>query len=268
MGYKQPLSILEIVKKNQAHSRDHYSILPITLEYENNLYYYIHYKVSDRYLVVRRDSQVPPLKEVEPVIFMAASFVSYSNAFHRYGDEWIKAKTIPIYERIQKLLDILDKGLYSRLTEEQRGWLYEFREAAQRIIDWQREIEDVVATGKKHMDKITDQIATVQDRERLDQLQRQLIKCGYEQNQIQLKTDQNRQRLITSIWRKIPLFHFRLWLTYFELKKKNQKMLDWSKMDPEEIQDTEIVKKRIEGEIDPDSYQALKEIKAATINPR
>lgn len=247
---------------------ENYGLVPYLLKYEDQIYYYVHYKTSDRYLVVRKDGQISPLKEIEPVIIMAASFVSYSNAFYVIGDEWIKAKTIKVYRRIQELLDTLEKGLHSRLTKEQRNLLNEFRKTVQTVIDWQQELECVVEEGKKGMDKITYNIATMQDRERLEQLQRRLGECFYEQNQVQLDTYEKRQQLVKSLRKTIPLPSIYLWFTYLELKKHHQKMLNWSKMDAEEIQDTEIVKRRIEGEWDPDSYKVLKKIKSHAINPR
>ena len=136
-----PQRILEIVKQNRAHDRDQYGVLPIIIEHEDKHYFYAHYKTSDRYLVIREDGQIPSLKEIEPVIIMAASFVSYSNAFYVIGDQWVKEKTIKTYRRIQRLLDTLEKGLQHRLTEEQRDLLNEFRQTAQTVIDWQLELE-------------------------------------------------------------------------------------------------------------------------------
>ncbi|MFD1434480.1 hypothetical protein ACFQ5F_06015 [Kroppenstedtia eburnea] len=256
------------MKQNRAHSGDHYSVLPTTIKHESQYYFYVHYEVSDRYLIVRKDGQIPSSKEIEPIIIMAASFVSYSNAFHVIGDQWIKEKTIRNYQRIQRLLDTLEKGLQHRLTEEQRDLLNEFRQTAHTVIDWQRELERLVAEGKKGVDKITYKVGSIQDRERLDHLQRQSLKCVHEQNQVQLDNYEKRKRLIKSLWKSIPLFNIRLWFAFYELKMHHQRMLNWPKMDKEEINDMEIVKRRIEGEITPDSYKELKEIKAAVINPR
>ncbi|MFD1435668.1 hypothetical protein ACFQ5F_12240 [Kroppenstedtia eburnea] len=263
-----PQRILEIVKQNRAHSGDHYSVLPTTIKHESQYYFYVHYEVSDRYLIVRKDGQIPSSKEIEPIIIMAASFVSYSNAFYVIGDQWIKEKTIRNYQRIQRLLDTLEKGLQHRLTEEQRDLLNEFRQTAQTVIDWQRELERLVAEGKKGIEKIRFKVGSTQDRERLDQLQRQLGKCFYEQNQIQLNTYESRHRFIKIIRKSIPISSVRLWFSYYELKMHHQRMLNWSKMDAEEIRAMEIVRKRIDGERDPESNQVLKEIKAAVINPR
>ena len=263
-----PQRILEVVKQNRAHGRDQYGVLPIIIEHEDKHYFYAHYKTSDRYLVIREDGQIPSLKEIEPVIIMAASFVSYSKAFYVIGDQWVKEKTIRNYQRIQRLLDTLEKGLQHRLTEEQRDLLNEFRQTAQTVIDWQRELERLVAEGKKGIEKIRYKVGSIQDRERLDQLQRQSLKCVHEQNQVQLDTYEKRKLLIKSMWKSIPLFSIRSWFAFYELKMHHQRMLDWSKMDMEEINDMEIVKKRIDGERDPESNQVLKEIKAAVINPR
>ena len=263
-----PQRILEIVKQNRAHDRDQYGVLPIIIEHEDKHYFYAHYKTSDRYLVIREDGQIPSLKEIEPVIIMAASFVSYSNAFYVIGDQWVKEKTIKTYRRIQRLLDTLEKGLQHRLTEEQRDLLNDFRQTAQTVIDWQLELEYVVSEGKKGIEKIRFKVGSTQDRERLDQLQRQLGKCFYEQNQIQLNTYESRHRFIKIIRKSIPISSVRLWFSYYELKMHHQRMLNWSKMDAEEIRATEIVRKRIDGERDPESHKALKEIKAAVINPR
>lgn len=264
-----PQRILEIVKENQARSGEQYAVLPVIIEHENKHYFYVHYEVSNRYLVIRKDGQIPSLKEIEPVIIMAASFVSFSNVFHVIGEQWVKDKTIRNYQRIQRLLDTLEKGLQHRLTEEQRDLLNEFRQTAQTVIDWQRELERVVAEGKKGVEKIRYKIGSARDYEQLDQLQRRLEKCVYEQIQVQLDTSEKRKRLIKSLRKSIPLFSIRLWFAFYELKIHHQKMLDWSKMDMEEINDMEIVKKRIiDGEWAPESHQVLKKIKAAVINPR
>lgn len=263
-----PQTILEIVKKNKVYSSDHYSVLPSVIKHENELYYYIHYKVTDRYLIIRRDGLIPSLKTIDPVIDLAAFFVAASFSFNHYGDKWIKEKTIQNYRRIKKLLSTLEEGLQNCLTSDQMDLLHEFYYTAQTVIDWQKKLEKVVEEGKKRMIKITNDIATFKDKEYLHQLQKELGRCVYEQNQVQLNTDQNRQRLITIIWRKIPTFNLRLWLAYFELKKHHQKMLDRSKMDAEEVQDTEALKRRIKGEWDPDSSYVLQEIKSRVINPR
>ena len=263
-----PQNILEIVKANRAHDRDQYGVLPIIIEYENKHYFYAYYKTSDRYLVVREDGEIPVFKEIESVIEMAPFFVAVSSSFYNYGDQWVKAKTIRKYQRIQRLLDTLEKGLQHRLTEEQRDFLNEFRQTAQTVIDWQQELEKVVEEGKKGIEKIRYKVGSAKDHKRLDQLQRQLLKCVDEQNQVQLNTYKKRKRLIKSLWKSIPLLNIRLWFAFYELRMHHQRMLNWSKMDREEIDSMEIVKRRIEGEATPNSNRKLKEIKASAINPR
>lgn len=263
-----PQNILEIVKANRAHDRDQYGVLPIIIEYNHTRYYYAHYKTTDRYLVVREDGEIPVFKEIEPVIDMASFFVAVSSSFYHYGDQWVKEKTIQKYQRIQKVLDTLEKGLQQRLTEEQRDLLNEFRQTAQTVIDWQQELEYVVTEGKKGIEKIRYKVGSIQDRERLDQLQRQLGKCIHEQNQVQLNTYEKRKKLMKILWKSIPLFSIRLWIAFCELRMHHQRMLNWSKMDREEIDSMEIVKKRIEGELTPGTHKNLREIKASVINPR
>ncbi|MFD1409982.1 hypothetical protein ACFQ49_17850 [Kroppenstedtia eburnea] len=263
-----PQNILEIVKANRAHDRDQYGVLPTIIDYNHTRYYYAHYETTDRYLVVREDGEIPVFKEIEPVVDMAAFFVAVSYSFYDYGDQWVKEKTIQKYQRIQKVLDTLEKGLQQRLTEEQRDLLNDFRQTAQTVIDWQQKLEYTVAEGKKGVDKITYKVGSIQDHERLDQLQKQLLKCIDEQNQVQLDTYEKRKQLIKSLWKSIPLLNIRLWFAFYELRIHHQRMLNWSKMDQGEINSMEIVKRRIEGGMTPETYRELRAIKAVVINPR
>ncbi|OYD06136.1 hypothetical protein [Paludifilum halophilum] len=83
--------MVDLIKKHKSFEADNFGLIPYLVEHNNEHYYYVHYKQSDRYLIIRKDGFIPKLETIKPVINLAAFLVAIDHAFHRYGKKWVKA---------------------------------------------------------------------------------------------------------------------------------------------------------------------------------
>lgn len=263
-----PQNIVNTIKLKRCSDSDDYSILPLLIELNDVAYYYVHYKKSDRYLIIRRDGKIPNLEEAKPVIKMAAFFVAVSHAFENHGKDWAESNTVKVYSRVLSLLNKLESSLAKSESHQLNNLLHSLKKMAKTVIEQQRELQNVVERGTNHINAAVNKKVTTQDRVLLEELQTQLLKCVYEQNNVQLETYETRKKALKLIRKELSFYKIRSWLAYLELKTHYQRMLSRDKLSYEKLRDKEIVKKRISGKSDPDDERVIKSIISKTINPK
>ncbi|PTX47375.1 hypothetical protein C8P63_1526 [Melghirimyces profundicolus] len=195
------------------------------IEYKGHYYYNASYGKWN-FLIVREDGEVPPLSEIESVLWMANTTDAMAMTITTLGKRWAK-DTTRYHERMLTLLNRIDHQMRNTMPQEIREALDAFFEVSRTFIQSQEVIKENYQKGKAFLDYITKTyILTEEKYHELSKYKHEMWKAAYLSTKLQMDTYEKREKLIQYLVSNVSISSFRLWLTVRELKYHHKKLAD------------------------------------------
>ncbi|MBA4496403.1 hypothetical protein ACFO25_00645 [Paenactinomyces guangxiensis] len=256
----------EIVNRYSQELGD-YDVLPTKIYYQGKYFFYIHFNDADKYLVVDEEGNMPSFEYAKPIIRTAGVSVGLNKIFYTVGTNWKRTPTKWIYKSVLRLLKYIERSLGEKLDNKMTHSLNEFKRMAETMIENQIKIKNIVKEAHTLFDDIIEKkkYMTYEEGDRLLELNRQMVECGFTQNMSQIDTASERNRLLNHLYKYIPFYRLDLWFVLLRLKIHHDRMLSVLEIPDEEV---EKIKNQIAGHETESHKRLLQEIYDDTLNPR
>ncbi|MCS1350887.1 hypothetical protein [Mechercharimyces sp. CAU 1602] len=190
-------------------------------------------------LIVRADGTIPPVKEIchdnfEDVVWVSTSIDCSGSFIEKKGKKWSKYPANP-YKRVIKLLSRINNIHRNEIPEEiQEAWK-SFNQVAKGYINKQNTIRDSYEKGKIINERLfKTHIATLEDCNELDFYHTIMVRSAYDQNDMQLKTYEDRKKLLQYLFSHTKWFQIGCWIIIFELFYHHSRLLNEKKLTEED----------------------------------
>jgi hypothetical protein len=219
--------------------REYYVHFFCKILYKNQSYYLAQYTPQQGYIVVKEDGMIPPLAEIEPVLWMALSADSMAMTIQRTGKIWAKATT-RYHERILKLLNRIDRRLRSSMPLEIQSALDAFIEVSRTFIEKQEVVREYYQKGNELVEHLFETHELTQEiYDQLYKYKTEMWKAAYLQTKIQVDTYEVREKLLKYLFDHVSVTSPGLLMTELELNYHHRKLANPHKKIADEIKELE-----------------------------
>src|SRR5699024_342515 len=240
--------------------------MPMKLYYNNN--YYIVFTLTPplEYIVIREDGAVPFYEDARKITIIALGFDTKEKNMNNIGKEWLNSSAKVLFRR---LIDILE-GLKQKLDSDIRGDVLQsvnaFIEMAERSLHEQKEIERTVKEGLDYTENVKQQdVLTKEDEVYLEQNKEATMRAMSRKNMIQMKTYDDRKKvigyLVRKMWTNPALLFYLLPLLRYQMNLRRNKGRKAKKA-------RELIKETMEGRPSTEQIETDKEIMQGILNPK
>lgn len=223
-------------------SEESFDVFPAKFIIDNTSYYYFTFAPAKEQLIMREDGVSPPLDDIKKVALIAEAYNTSIETIANHGFQWVKSDTKKIYQNFLQLL-VETKDMLKGTPSDMYRSIETCIEAAKQIIEEQEKIEDAVEKAIRLGDTTNQkEIATEKDRDQMRQYVTQMGWAAFRQNEIQLETETDRQRVVDYL-SSHKLSSPKLFFKYMKLNQITKRMLT---SDTREGQRIDAVRRQIE----------------------
>lgn len=234
-----PDYIKEIVNQFYDKKRDRtFEVFPSQFLFDNDLYYIILFHPSMENLVIRDDGAVLPVEKIKKVAVIITAYNTSFINLKEIGGKWVRSNNKKEMKRLSQVLKGMTKIAQSAPPEIKRS-INSFQRLPGQILELREQLENCVREGIEWVSKTNDkEITTEDDYKAVRKFNEEMVRCAYRENEIQLKTEQDRKVVLRYLAKK-P----KKWPLYAYLKFHDMKML--SSKHKEKVKDMEDLKNTI-----------------------
>ncbi|MCS1350897.1 hypothetical protein NXZ84_04850 [Mechercharimyces sp. CAU 1602] len=195
-------------------------------------------------LIIRADGSIPHIDEIcqdnfEDVVWIANCTDGSSLFISRTGRKWSKYTVTP-YTRIIKLLSRIQGDCWDEMSEDIKEAWQAYYQVAEVYIYEQKVIRECYRNGTKIRKRLFQtHITTLEDCRILERNRKKMVRSAYYQNHVQLKTYEDRKKLLRYLFSHTRWYQLRVWITVLELLHHHSRLLNEKKLTEEDRMEIE-----------------------------
>ncbi|WP_137744503.1 hypothetical protein [Robertmurraya siralis] len=246
--------------KNFYKQNEKPDVFPSKFQVNGEYYYYFTFAPAKEQLIMKEDGTVPYFHEIKREALIFNNYNISIESLIAVGGKWVKSDKRKNYEQLLNILKDLKKKLPTDLNSSYNSYVM----TAERILEEQSNIEMTVQKATEIWDRTNhEELATEQDQIDMRQCIVDLSRAAYRQNEIQLRTEKERE----IIWNYVSSNKWSIGLgLYLNLKKYQKNMM---KNTPENIREAEETGKMVLGEDLPlEKHENAEQVWKQLRNPR
>ncbi|MBD1373667.1 hypothetical protein IC620_15070, partial [Hazenella sp. IB182357] len=231
-------------------------------------YFYIQYDGVKRpphhaRLAIRSDGTIPPIEEVcqenyEDMVWIATNVGHYGYGLSTKGKKWSRSPVLP-YKRIKKLLIEIPVDSDQMPEDIKKAWAV-FFQVTEIYLEKQDQIQECYQKGMDIYRKLFDNyLATLMESNTLEHYHNLMARAAYRQNDIQLKTYEERKKLLRYLVKHTKWYQLVMWITIIELAYHHTKLLNEKKLSTSDREINEKIHDRMMNDelrlVESDFYQ-------------
>ena len=198
-----------------------FDVFPSKFLISGQLYYYIAYSPAKEQLVICDDGTVLPLEQIKRVAMIANGYNAAIESITKFGGPWLQSSESlkNKFKKLQRILEELHKLIKDQAPQEVLSALDAYMRIPPVMIENQEKIDECVRKGAE-LGMMTNEreVATEEDYHKMRSYQVGLAHGAYFQNDIQLKTADDRQVVMDYLSSHKSLRNWKIWFIYLLLK--------------------------------------------------
>lgn len=241
-------------------------VFPSKFRIKNELYYYFTFAPAVEQLIMKDDGTVPVLHEIRDVALICNSYNASIETLASIGKKWVQSGTKENYEKLRNILRDAQKTL-SPLPPDVEAAFQSYLRTADQIIDNQNAIQEAVDDAIIIWDRTNlQELATEQDQIDMRKYIVNMARASYRQNEIQLQTEKDREKVWDFVSSKRWPFNKSGWSIYFKLRAYQKYMMKNTAINMKEAE--EVGKMVLSEDLPLDQHEIAQEVWEHLRNPR
>ncbi|WP_077210658.1 hypothetical protein [Bacillus dakarensis] len=200
-------------------------VFPSKFQINNQLYYYFTFAPAAEQLIMRDDGIVPSFHEIRDVALICNSYNVSIETIASIGKKWVESGKKKNYEKLRTILRDAQKAL-APLPPDVEAAFQSYLRAADEIIDLQNAVQEAVDDAIIIWDRTNlQELATQQDQIDMRACIVKMSRATYKQNEIQLQTEKDREKVWEFVSSKRWPFKMSGWSFYVKLRPYQKNMM-------------------------------------------
>ncbi|WP_298473471.1 hypothetical protein [uncultured Psychrobacillus sp.] len=168
-------------------------VFPAKFSFKGELYYYFTFAPAAEQVILRNDGSAPYFEEIKEEALLANNFNVCIEKFVHIGAGWATANRLGNYENYKNILTQIKRKLGPFPEDVQKAYDV-VKHVPDIIIENQHQIVDAVKKADELWKVASDkELVTDQDEEKMESYLVEMIQAQVRQNDIQMKTDEERR---------------------------------------------------------------------------
>ena len=254
-------SLKRYYKKNETPD-----VFPSKFKIENEMYYYFAFAPAAEQLIIKEDGTVPPFHQVQREALIFNSYNVSIETIINIGNKWVKSNKEENYQKLKIVLKEIKEKLGPLPSELDSAYEAYFM-TAEKILEFQTIINESVKRAKEIWDRTNlEELATEQDQINMRKCIVDMTRAAYRQNEIQLKTEREREQIWKYVSAKRWPFSFVGWNLYIKLMSYQKNMMKNTPYDVKEA--NEIGKMVLNDDLPLEQHENAKGVLRNLRNPK
>lgn len=235
-------------------------VFPSKFLIEGEKYYYFTCALNPEQLIMRDDGTVPYFQQIKKEALICHSYNASIETIIHIGNKWVKSGKKGKYESLQVTLTALKEKLPPEMASAHHTYVV----TADTILKNQAIIDHSVKKATEIWDRTNlEELATEQDQIEMRKYIVDMTRAAYRQNEIQLKTENDR----VLIWKYVSSNKWSIGLgLYLNLRTYQKNMM---KNTPENIKEAEELGRMVLGDDLPlEQHENAQDVWGRLRNPR
>ncbi|HHW38079.1 MAG TPA: hypothetical protein GXX18_12725 [Bacillales bacterium] len=200
-------------------------VFPSKFRINNELYYYFTFAPAAEQLIMKDDGTIPVHHEIRDVALICNSYNDSIETIASIGKKWVQSGKKENYQKLRNILRDAQKTL-APLPHEVEAAFQSYVRTADQIIDNQNAIQEAVDDAIIIWDRTNlQELATEQDQIDIRKCIVNMARASYRQNEIQLQTETDREKVWDFVSSKRWPFNMSGWSVYVKLKPYQKYMM-------------------------------------------
>lgn len=201
-------------------------VFPSIFLIKNEKYYFFTFAPAAEQLIMKENGSVPAFEEIKQIALIASNYNHSIESIANIGSKWVKAGRTENYEKLIRLLEEIEEKL-GPLPDGVRTDVMQLKEAAGKILFHQKEIEEAVQKGAALWDRTNAQaLVTEEDQQTMRGYMNELGTAQFKQNEIQIETQEQRERIDQFLSSRKSIFHLKAMSLYNGFKPYKKFMMN------------------------------------------
>lgn len=241
-------------------------VFPSKFEIHHQLYYYFTFAPAAEQLIMKDDGTVPYFHEIQDTALICNSYNVSIETIASIGKKWVESGKRENYEKLRNILRDAQKGL-APLPPDVEAAFHSYLRTADQIIDLQNAVQEAVDDAIIIWDRTNlQELATQQDQIDMRKCIVKMTRAAYKQNEIQLQTEKDRERVWEFVSSRRWPFNMSGWSVYFKLRPYQKNMM---KNTPSNIREAEEVGRMVlEEDLPLEQHENVNDVWQHLRNPR
>lgn len=235
-------------------------VFPAKFLIDGERYYYFTCAINPQQLVMKDDGSVPFFQQVKKAALICHSYNASIEAIIHIGNKWVKSGKKGKYEKLKGVLSLLKGKLPPQLADAYQTYVM----TADTILENQAIIDYSVKKATEIWDRTNlEELVHEQDQIEMRKYIVDMTRAAYRQNEIQLRTESDREL----IWNYVSSKKFSVGLgLYLNLRPYQKNMM---KNTPENIKEADELGRMVLGDDLPlEQHENAQDVWGRLRNPR
>lgn len=203
-------------------------VFPAKFLFKGELYYYFTFAPAAEQLILRNDGSAPFFEEIKEEALLANNFNVCIEKFVHIGAKWATANRLGNYENYKNILGQIERKL-GPLPEDVQKAYDVVKHVPDIIIENQHQIVDAVKKADDLWKVASDkELVTDLDEEKMESYLVEMIQAQVRQNDIQIKTENERKLISEFVSSKKKRFNLNACILSIRLKPFDKNMFSSS----------------------------------------
>ena len=199
-------------------------VFPSKFHVNNEVYYYFTFAPAAEQLIIRENGVVPPFHQVQREALIFNSYNVSIETIINIGEKWVKSGKRENYQKLIGILMEIEEKLH--LPSDLAGAYNSYKITAEKVLEYQVIINQSVQKAKEIWDRTnSEELATEHDQVEMRKCIVEMTRAAYKQNEIQLKTEKEREIIWSFVSSKRWPLNSAGWGIYFKLKPFQNNMM-------------------------------------------
>lgn len=201
-------------------------VFPSKFRINNELYYYFTFAPAAEQLIMKDDGTVPDFHDIRRDVALICNSYNVSiETIASIGKKWVQSGKKENYQKLRNILRDTQKTLSPFPNDVEAAW-DSYLSAVDQIIDNQDAIQEAVDDAIIIWDRTNlQELATEQDQIDMRKCIVKMTRAAYRQNEIQLQTEKDREKVWEFVSSKRWPFNMSGWSVYVKLKPYQKYMM-------------------------------------------
>ena len=231
MARFRPPEVVSKTLEQYKRQGERYQIFPCRIEVNGSTYYGASYHLGQPvtgYITIKEDGSVPSLnlEEVELATRMNFELSNISDALYRSGIGVARKRHLGFMRRTLWILRWVERTMKQEMPSEIQQALEGFIKAPQETIENHLRLKELVKKADRLItQRAREQVVTPEDHKILKDYHYELWKCATMQNYVQMKTYEDRKKVIQYLFKRKKIFPaIALWFYHLRMHPNEEKV--------------------------------------------
>lgn len=227
----RPPEVVSKTLEQYKRQGERYQIFPCRIEVNGSTYYGASYQLGQPatgYIIVQEDGSVPSLnlEEVELATRIAFEVSNINEALYTTGFRVARKRHLGFMRRTLSILRWVERTMKQEMPSDIQQALDGFIKAPQETIENHLRLKELVKKADRLItQKVKDQVVTPEDLKILNDYHYELWRCATMQNIVQMKTYEDRKKVIQYLFQKKKIFPaIALWFYHLRMHPSEEKV--------------------------------------------